>query len=76
MNRAPVHIRCPEHDETPLSDDERLVAIREGFHPAEPPKWHPAIVRNWSLMSARMHRAAALADHPAHARATEGAAAP
>lgn len=28
----PVHIRVPVN-ETPLSPDERLVAIREGFHP-------------------------------------------
>ncbi|WP_418122272.1 hypothetical protein [Variovorax sp. 160MFSha2.1] len=62
----PVHIRRPEPEETPLSPSERLVAIREGFHPYEIERWHPQIARNWSLLSARTHRAQAIAALPAH----------
>lgn len=60
-----VRIRPPEPDETPLSQDERFIAVRLGCQPVEVPTWHPAIARNFSLMSARMHRAAAVQHQPA-----------
>ena len=50
-------MRPPEPGETPLSHAERWIAIREGIHAAT---WHPALTRNWSVMSAKLHRAAAI----------------
>lgn len=60
MSARPVHIRPPDGDETTLSAEERLIAIREGVHPVKTPRWHPALMRNWSVVSAGMHRQAAV----------------
>lgn len=66
-----VYIRRPDTGETPLSPTEQWVAVREGFHPVgrgiAGPRYHPALTRNWSLMSARLHRSAAVARAPAFA---------
>jgi hypothetical protein len=53
-----IQIRTPEPDETPLSEAEQIVAIREGFNTG--PRWHSGVVKNFSVMSARMNRAAAI----------------
>lgn len=59
-----VRIRKPEPGEVPLSLEEEWVAVRDGARPAESvetaPTWHPEILRNWSVMTARLHRAAAV----------------
>lgn len=55
-----ITIRPPKEDEVALSPEERRVAIREGFQAVGTPSWHPAIVQNFSLMSAQLHRKAAL----------------
>jgi len=55
-----ITIRPPREDEVPLSQDERRVAIREGHQSIEVPKWHPAVAQSFSLMSAQLHRKAAL----------------
>jgi hypothetical protein len=57
----PIAIRLPESGEVPLSPEERLVARRDGIEPVDVPKWHPALVSNFALMSARLHRKAVTA---------------
>lgn len=51
-----ITIRPPETGEVSLSQQERWVAIREEIPAIEKPTWHPAIAKNFSLMSARIHR--------------------
>lgn len=57
----PIRIRPPEEGEVPLSSDERRIALRQGIEAYDAPRWHPAIARNFSLMSAQLHRKAATA---------------
>lgn len=51
-----VYIRPPSRFETPLSNDEKWVAIRENIHAIDDSRWHPDLVSNWSCASARMNR--------------------
>lgn len=56
IHAKPITIRPAELGEVPLSIEERRFAIRDGVHPVERPTWHPEIIRNFSVMSARIHR--------------------